>query len=87
MPKKSDIYLRVNAAAFVTIPDPKAEPMSGKVLVKVDGPKGEDLIGLFFNELHVVDSFMSALHRVRTEMTKNDAIHPGLKGPTDGQTH
>lgn len=87
MPKKNDVYLKVIAGAFVTIPDPQAEPMSGKMLVKVQVESGEELIGLFFNELHAVDSCINALYRIRQEMTKGDKIHPSMKGPTDGNTH
>lgn len=87
MSKKGDIYLKVIDGAFVTIPDRKAEPMSGKMLVKVEQPGGEDLIGLYFNDLSIVDSCLSALHRIRKEMTREENIHPVLKGPTDGKTH
>lgn len=86
--RAGDIYLKVIAGAFVTIPEKSANPKSGKILVKVDnGAGGEDLLGFYFDQLHIVDSVMTALHRVRAEMTKDDKVHPMLKGPTDGRTH
>lgn len=87
MSKPANIYLEVIAGAFVTIPDKKAEPLSGRMLIKVAVPNGEDIFGFLFRDVQAVDSCMTALHRIRQELTKDDKIHPALKGPTDGNTH
>ena len=86
MSKKSDIYLRVIAGAFVTSKD-KSKDESWKMLVKVQVPGGEDLVGLSFHNLAVLDSCMNVLHRIRQEMTKDDKIHPLLRGGQGGDTH
>lgn len=87
MSKKSDIYLQVLAAAKASEENPTS-PMSCKLVIKIATPGGgHDLIGLKFETLQSVDSFMNALHAIRLQMTSNEDVHPILKGPTDGLTH
>jgi hypothetical protein len=85
--KPTDIYLKVKSVAFVTIPDQPTEPMSGRILVKVFTPAGEDLIGLAFDNLHAVEGCMSALNRIRVDMTAQEKVHPALKGPVGDGVH
>lgn len=86
--RTADIYLKVIAGAFVTIPDKAADPMSQRMLVKVRTDVGtEDLIGLLFNDPQSVDSCLSALHRIKTEFEQFQKIHPKLKEPINGDSH
>ena len=85
--KKGDIYLKVSSVAFVTIPDQPTEPMSGRLLVKVHTPSGEDLIGLRFDNLRAVESCMTALNRIRVDMSAQEKVHPILKGPVADGVH
>lgn len=84
---KGDIYLKVKSVAFVTIPGQPTEPMSGRLLVKVYTPTGEDLIGLSFDNIHAVEGCMTALNRIRVDMNAQEKVHPKLKGPVDGTIH
>lgn len=85
--KPGDIYLKVKSVAFVTIPGEPTEPMSGRLLVKVYTPTGEDLIGLEFTNLHAVEGCMTALNRIRVDMTAQEKVHPVLKGAVSGTVH
>jgi len=83
--KKIDIFLRVVESAFVTYEKPPAS--TARLLVKVWTPEGEDLIGLSFDDVNVIDSMLRAISRCRQEIEKKPAIDPRLKGPTDGSIH
>lgn len=59
------------------------------MLVKVWTPDGDDLIGLSFDSVKVVDSMIAALTRCRTELSPPpDNVHPLLRfGPAKGPVH
>lgn len=88
MNKKTDIYLRVIAGAFVVIPEKAQEPLTGRILIKIqtDGG-GEDLVGLHFADMPAIDSCLRALERIRAELQSGEKLHPLLKNPAAGDTH
>lgn len=85
MSKKGDIYMKVLGCAFVKDHNPRVN--IGKIIVRIKVPGSHDIIGLCFDNIQAVDACMNALHKVRQEMTKDENVHPTLKGPTDGKTH
>jgi hypothetical protein len=87
MPKKSDNYLRVIDAAFVTIPDKNTEPLSGRMLLKVAQNENDEIIPLSFDRVEAVDSAIQALYRIREDITKNQIIHPLLRNSVDDGSH
>lgn len=85
MSKKGNIYMKVLGCAFVKDHNPRVN--IGKIIVRIEVPGSHDIVGLSFDSVQAVDSCMNALHRVRQEMTRDDKVHPALKGPADSKTH
>jgi hypothetical protein len=85
--KKGDIYLRALSGVFIKDVSRAGLAVEYRMIIKVQAPGGDDLVGFSFETIQELDSVMNALYRIRQEMTAQDVVHPKLKGPTDGLTH
>lgn len=83
--RKANIFLKCTNGAFVTYEKPPAK--TARMLVKVWTPDGEDLIGLSFDSVRVIDSMISALQRCRQEIEPPRAIDPRMRMNSDGKVH
>lgn len=71
--KRSDFYLKIVSGAYVTCE--KKSPDVERVVVKSDSMDGRDVVGLVFDNVHAIDSVVTALQRARFELEKKLAHH------------
>ncbi len=88
MKKKTDLYLKVVAGAFVARSDRDKTDNRVKMVFKVQGEGGDEVIGFSFDRLAILDSCISTLERLRDEFLATDqTIHPSMSEPTGPQKH
>jgi len=80
---KANKFKTVVSGAFFTEPKKKSEEATGKMLLKLDNGKTEEIVGLFFNDAYAVESCISALNRIKNEMKGIEKLHPGMQLPSD----